>query len=138
VSQENVDLVRRLFDAVAERDGATVLSIYHPEIEWDGSRHRWSEMLPGQAIWHGHDELRRFSRRYYEMWEDLQNEIEEVIDAGEHVIAVVNSRARGRASGVEVEWAHHGSVWTIRDGKVVRVVWFPDRAEALESLGLEG
>jgi ketosteroid isomerase-like protein len=29
-----------------------------------------------------------------------------------------------------------GGVWTIRDGKVCRVVWYPTRAEALEAVGL--
>jgi ketosteroid isomerase-like protein len=51
------------------------------------------------------------------------------------VIAVVTRRARGRASGVEVE-RPFALVWTLRGGKVARVVWFLSRAEALEALGL--
>jgi ketosteroid isomerase-like protein len=137
MSRENVEIVRRLFDAVARRDAATVLSLYDPNVEWDGTRHRWGEVMPGEAHWHGHDGLRKFFRAYYETWEDLQNKIEETIDAGDHVVAVVNSRARGRASGVEVEWAGHASVWTILDGKIVRVLWFPTREEALEAVGLQ-
>jgi ketosteroid isomerase-like protein len=70
------------------------------------------------------------------MWENLEDNIEELIDAGDDVISIVTTRARGRASGVEVEWKDNAGVWTIRDGKVIRVVWLPTRAEALEAAGL--
>jgi ketosteroid isomerase-like protein len=136
MSRENVELVRQLFDAVARRDSATVLSLYDPHIEWDGTRHRWAEVMPGEAHWHGHDGLRKFFRTYYETWEDFHDTIEEMIDAGEHVVVVVDSRGRGRASGAEVEWGRHAAVWTVRDGRIVRVVWFPTREEALEAAGL--
>jgi ketosteroid isomerase-like protein len=62
--------------------------------------------------------------------------LEELIDAGDKVISIVTGRARGRASGVEVENRHHGGVWTIRGGKIVQVVWFPTREEAVEAAGL--
>jgi hypothetical protein len=51
------------------------------------------------------------------------------------VIAVVNRHASGRASGVKVErpfWL----VWTLRDAKVTRLVWYLTRAEALDAAGL--
>jgi ketosteroid isomerase-like protein len=137
MSEENVEIVRRVFDAVARRDTETVLSLYHPDLEWNGSRHRWAEVLGhGMARFRGHEGLRRWARQYYEAWENLEDNIEELIDAGDQVISIVTTRARGRASGVEVEWKHNAGVWTIRDGKVVRVVWLPTREEALEAAGL--
>jgi ketosteroid isomerase-like protein len=57
--------------------------------------------------------------------------------AGEHVVSVSTIRARGRASGLHVESSERFGVWTIRDGRVIRVVWFPTRAEALEAAGLD-
>jgi ketosteroid isomerase-like protein len=48
----------------------------------------------------------------------------------------VTVRGRGRASGIEVEARSGAAVWTMREGKIVRVVWFPTRAEALEAAGL--
>ena len=136
MSQESVVIVRRLFDAVARRDTATVLSLYDPDIEWDGSRHRWGEVLSGDPHWQGHEALRSFFRQYYEAWKDFENKLVETIDVGDQVVTVVNSRARGRTSGVEVEWGDHAAVWTIRAGKIVRVVWFPTRDDALEAVGL--
>ena len=70
------------------------------------------------------------------MWESFEDNVQELIDAGEQVISVVTSRGRGRASGVEVEWAGNAGVWTIRDRKIIRVAWFASREEALEAIGL--
>ena len=74
-------------------------------------------------------------RDRYEAWESIEDECEELIDGGDHVVSVVNSRGRGRASGVEVELTH-AAVWTIGQGKVVRVAWFGTREQALEAAGL--
>jgi ketosteroid isomerase-like protein len=63
------------------------------------------------------------------------HDFEELIDAGDRVVSVGTTRGRGRASGADVVWKHAG-VWTIRDGKIVRVVWFNAREEALEAVGL--
>ena len=136
MSRENVEIVRRVYDAAARRDSAVVFSLYDPDVEWDGSRSRWAEVMPGEGRWRGHEGLRSFFRRYYEMWEAFEDDVQELIDAGDQVISVVNSRGRGRASGLDVEWAGNAGVWTLREGKVVRVVWFPSRDEALEAVGL--
>ena len=54
MSAENVELVRRLYEAVASRDSETVLSIYHPNVEWD---HRHNAeligLMGGQIVYHG-------------------------------------------------------------------------------------
>ena len=100
MSQENVEVVRRIYEASASRDAETVLALYDPEVEWDGSRHRWAEVMDSEAKWTGHAALRRFFRTYYEMWEGFEFEIDELLDAGEKVVSVVTSRARGRSSGV--------------------------------------
>ena len=135
MSQENVEVVRRVYDAAARRDTEAVFSLYDPDVEWDGSRSRWAEVMPRPQV-RGHEELRGVFREYFEMWETLEDDLQELIDAGDYVISVVTSRGRGRISGVEVEWAGNAGVWTIRDGKVVRVVWFSSRKEALEAVGL--
>ena len=136
MSRENVEIVRRVYDAVARRDTEGVLALYHPDVEWDGSRVRWAEVLPETAQFRGHEELQKFFRMYYEMWESFEDDVQELIDSGDNVVSVVTSRGRGRASGVDVEWEGNSGVWTIRDGKVIRVVWFPSREEAFEAVGL--
>jgi ketosteroid isomerase-like protein len=50
-------------------------------------------------------------------------------------VSVVNIQACGRGSGVEVEH-RQPAVWTIREGKIIRVVFYAMREEALEAAGL--
>jgi ketosteroid isomerase-like protein len=134
MSQENVEIVRRVYDAVERGDATTVLGLYDPGIEWEFSRSPF-RLLFQHDVYRGHDGLRSFIReRYEEAWESIDDELEELIDAGEHVISVITTRGRGRASGVEVEKTHAG-VWTFRGRKIVRVAWM-SREEALESAGL--
>jgi ketosteroid isomerase-like protein len=137
MSQENVEIVRRVYDAAARGDAATVLALYDPDIELDASQLGVAGIAGGdETVYRGHDGLRRFFRGWHEAWTNIEYDFEELIDAGdEHVIAVVTRHARGRASGVEVE-RPFALVWTLRGDKVARVVWFLSRAEALEAVGL--
>ena len=64
----------------------------------------------------------------------MQWEIDEYIDAGDHVVAPGTNRLRGR-DGVEVQ-ARVTWLFTLRDGTVRRVALYQERAEALEAAGL--
>jgi uncharacterized protein len=122
MSRENVEIVRRLYDAVARRDTATVLALYDPDVEWDFTRHSFGDFLGG-TVYRGHDGLRSFFGEMHDAWEGVEWDLKQVFDAGEHVVLVVNQRVRGRTSGAQTEGSAVG-VWTVRNGKVVRVVWF--------------
>ena len=133
MSQENVEVVRRVYEATAHRDTEAVLSLYDPDVEWVMAHHPRGEMFGGGSI-RGHEGLRAWFRAWYEAFEDFEHKCEELIDAGEHVVSVGTDRGRGRESGVRVE-QQLAAVWTVRHGKVVRVVWWPSREEALEAVG---
>ncbi|MGH2978916.1 MAG: nuclear transport factor 2 family protein [Solirubrobacterales bacterium] len=60
----------------------------------------------------------------------------ELFDAGDQVVASVRFRARGAASGVEVE-QNEAHTWTFREGKIVRLEWGRDLNAALEAVGLQ-
>jgi ketosteroid isomerase-like protein len=133
MSRENVEVVRSVYEAAARRDSSTVLELYDEDIELDNSR---LDVVGVSGTYRGHDGLRRFFREWHEAWSGIEYDFDELIDAGgERVISVVTRRGRGRASGAEAELPL-ALVWTIRDGKVVRVVWFRSREEALEAGGL--
>jgi ketosteroid isomerase-like protein len=134
MSEENVEIVRRVYDAAARRDTETVLDLYDSEVEWDVSRSPMARLV-GEGRYQGHDGLRRFFHAYHEAWENIAYEHKELIDAGNRVISVDHERGRGRASGAEVEFTQY-AVWTIRQGQIVQAVWFPTREEALEAAGL--
>ena len=131
MSRENVEIVRRAFEASARRDADAVLALYDPDVEWDASRTQ-----AGFAdVYRGHDGLRRFFREWREAWDSDEYEYDELIEAGDAVISIATQRGRGQASGLQIARPLVG-IWTIRDGKIVRVVWFRTREEALEAAGL--
>ena len=134
MSEENVEIVRRIYGAAAQRDSDAVLAAYDPDVEWDVSRSRMARLV-GEGSYRGHDGLRRFFRAYHDAWADMNYRFDELIDAGDKVVSVDIEQARGQLSGADVEMTQYG-VWTIRNGKVVRAAWFSDREEALEAAGL--
>ena len=131
MSEENVEIVRRVYEAAAGRDTASILALYDPEVELDATRMGVGDL----GVYHGHEGLRSLFGEFHEVWGKIEYDYEELIDAGQHVVAVVTRHARGRASGVDVE-APLALLWTVREGKVVRVVWFLTREQALEAAGL--
>ena len=134
MSRENVEVVRKVYEAVAAGNRQEVLKLYDPEVEIDGSRLPETSLM-GETVLRGHDGLRYFTRNWSEAWESFEDHCDELIAVGEYVVALVTRRGRGRASGIESN-AERAGIWTVRDGKVARVVWFPTHAEALEAVGL--
>ena len=135
MSQENVELIRRMYDAWLSDDYDTVFATYHPEIRlnpdpeatWVGVRDRYV----------GHDGIRDYMRAVYEAFEDYRPEIEKIIDAGEErVLTLAVEHGRGRGSGAEVEARETAHLWTLRDGRAVQLDLFLDRRRALEAGGL--
>ncbi len=133
MSQEDVEIMRRLYEAIERRDSEAVLALYDPDVEWDMSGYPYGEMLDAHS--RGHAGLQAFWRELYEAWGSYEHEVHELIDAGDHVVSIVTDRAQGRASGAEVEIQAYG-VWTISEGKITHVAWYRSRAEALEAVGL--
>lgn len=135
MSQENVELVRSILEMFANRDHEAVFAFYDPDIEWNaGPGH--AEDLRG--VYRGHDGVRTYWRRWLEAWKDLDFELEDVLDAGDEVVALIrNQRQWGRHSGIVTEIAPYGLVFTIRDGKVVRWRSYADQESALEAAGIQ-
>jgi ketosteroid isomerase-like protein len=134
MSQENVQIVREAFDREARRDTST-LDAYDPQVEMDFSASPFADFITSGPL-HGLGEVRSTFHDWYEAFEDVEADLDELIDAGEQVIVVFTYRGRGRASGAEVEFKHMAGLWTFREGKVVRVAWLRTRELALEAAGL--
>ena len=119
-------VVRRMLEAYVAGDLEKALADADPEIVWNPV-----EETPRQ----GHDAVRENLRRWETDWEDLRTVPEEFLDAGERVVVTVHFAGRGRGSGIAVD-ARLYAVWTVHDGKAVRMDEFTERAEALEAAGL--
>jgi ketosteroid isomerase-like protein len=72
-----MELVRRLYDAVASRDTERVLALYDTDVEWDFTRHPLAHLI-GAEIHRGHEGLRRFFRDLSSVWESIVWELEKV------------------------------------------------------------
>jgi ketosteroid isomerase-like protein len=83
----------------------------------------------------GHDAVRASTARWKSEWDDDELIPEEFADGGDRVVATVRFRARGRGSGIEVD-ARLYDVFTLHDGKIVRMDQFSERSEALAAVGL--
>jgi ketosteroid isomerase-like protein len=133
MSQENVEIVRRCNRFWGERDFAQVSELFDPEVVID-----FSENVFNPDIYRGYEGLIRLDRTVHEMWDSFKVETEEVIDAGETVIATARLSGIGGRSGVEAE-IRGFQVWTLRDGRVLHMKGdYRNRNEALEAAGLSG
>jgi uncharacterized protein len=130
MSEENVEIVRRVYEAWARNELPGPARLFDAQIEY---------VNPPAAVEsgtrHGLVAFTRAVHDAFEGWEAWQIEPERFIPAGEQVAVVVRYRAHWRTSGVDVA-AHESALWTVRDGKVVRYEWFHGPNDALEAVGL--
>ena len=128
MSAENVEIVRRAFayEMYGLGDRAEAEAIFDLYVVMNPTEEGPS---------YGLDAIRDNFEHWKVAWEELDVTIEELIDAGDRVFLTAHHRGRGRGSGVEVDTRLY-SVYTLRDGKVLRIDEYADRAEALEAVGL--
>jgi len=134
MSRENVDVVRGIYDAAARRDDISAFEAYDEDIHFDVSNGRRALLLT-KPVYRGHEGVRQFWREALSVFGSINFEVEELIDAGDQVLAVIREREVGRASGAPVETTHV-AVYTLADGKVIQMQLFDDRLKALEAAGI--
>ena len=124
----NVEIVRRAFafGVQGRGDPAAALADFDPDVVL-------TSVEAGPS--YGRDAVQGNFERWTSAWAESEATAEEFIDAGNRVLVSAYFRGRGRESGVEVD-ARFYDVYTLRDGKIVRVDEFSDRAEAFEAAGL--
>lgn len=127
MSQENVEIVRAIYGSWVKGDFSSA-DWTSPDIEFVSIFDRTASR--------GLEARARRWREVLDAYEDLAVLPEEVIDAGEQVVVLVRFRGRGKGSGAPVTDFDGANLFTLRDGKVVRLVLYGDRAEALEAAGL--
>ena len=130
MSQENVEIVRRIYASWAPGSSPAESNLLHPDIEWVNPS---DALEPGTRT--GIEAFVSITEGLDDTIRNLRMDVERLIDAGGRVVVIATMRGHGSASGVAIE-RRHGSVWTIRDGKAVRFQWFYEPDRALEAVGL--
>jgi ketosteroid isomerase-like protein len=129
MSQENLEMVRALYEAMNRGDWDALFANAAPEIEWETDpRH------PKAGIYRGRAAFRDFVEDLDDPFEQTVIEPEQFFEQGDQVVAFVKIRRR-LSGGGEIE-IRIGELWTFRDGKLVRGQGFGEREKALEAVGL--
>jgi ketosteroid isomerase-like protein len=130
VSQQNVELAERCFDAYNRRDIEALRVFNDPDVELDWTASRGVEA----GVYRGIDAALRFYQGYFDAFQEIIFEPERFIDAGESVVIPNLARSRGR-EGIEV-LARSALVLTFRDHAVTRICLYQETQQALEAVGL--
>src|SRR5690349_2884662 len=131
MSQENVKIALSHHAAWNRGDVAGFLETLDPDVEWVPIM----AALEGR-VYTGHEGVRRWMSELENDWEVFEVHPEEHRDLGDRVIVFGCWRARGRASGVELDNQAATWLFEFERGKIVRMQTFTDRAEALQAVGL--
>lgn len=131
MSGENIDIVRRGYDAWNRGDLPGVLELVDPSFEW----HEASE-VPGGVHVYTRGQFESYLMSLGRHWETFRFEPQELREAGDLVLAEVLELGRGRASGVEVaqSFVH---VWTMRNRRACRMQAYLDKRDAMREAGLD-
>jgi ketosteroid isomerase-like protein len=93
--------------------------------------------LPDNETWRSKGEVQEGLQGFMESWSDLQADVQDLIDAGDRVVALVRFRGRSSVTGLALQgMAVDAAVWTVRRGKLVKVEMYGGVDEALEAVGL--
>jgi ketosteroid isomerase-like protein len=130
MSQENIEIVRTVFDATNRGDWDTVLAAYSPDTEWDDR-----DLRPEGAVYEGIDAMRAEMRAWFGTWSNYHQEIEQLLDAGDDVVVVLSESGVGKGSGATMG-QRIGVVVTVRGGLIARTRLYRDPTQALEAVGL--
>jgi ketosteroid isomerase-like protein len=134
MSHENVEIVRRSFDAINRGDIDRALDEATDDFEMD-----WSNSIgPAKGIYRGREQAREAWASLIEAFDSVRWEPKEFIEVDEsRLIVVSHSLMRGRGSGVEVD-AEGVQLWTISHGRAQSFKLYQSKAEALEVVGISG
>jgi ketosteroid isomerase-like protein len=132
MSQENVEIARRLFEAFNRTFAEGTPDLYElldPEVEWVPM----SALLEGTR-YHGHDGVRRWMEEMKRDWTTFELRPERFLDLGDdRVLTLGMWRAQGRGGGVLLDIQQASWLAKYSEGKLVLLRTFTDRKDALEA-----
>jgi ketosteroid isomerase-like protein len=136
MSEENVAVVRRLND-LADREGVGPAIAAMMEQGYFDENVEWVEdpAGPDSGTYRGLSAVRALVADRLSFFE-IDQEVERLVEVGDDVLAFLLWRVRGQSSGATAEM-RLATVSTFRAGKIARIRFYLDRAEALDAVGLQ-
>jgi ketosteroid isomerase-like protein len=129
VPETNVETFRRMLEAFNRGGVGEILEFFDDDVEV------YDPDLPDDGAYRGKEALRRLLEQMLDGTEHTQVWDYELVPAGDRVVALTHTYARGEGGGPEVEM-RDAHTMTFRDGKIVYWRLYLDRKEALADVGL--
>ncbi len=129
MAEENVEIYRKLLETFNREGVDGILQYFSEDVEV------YDPDLPGGGLFRGHQGVRDFISQLTEGFDLLEIRGYELVPAGDRVVGLLHTYARGRQGGVEVE-IRDAHVHTFRDGKIIHWRLYLDRKEALADAGV--
>jgi ketosteroid isomerase-like protein len=132
MSQENVEIVKRLTDAFHRRDIDAFAQLTTVDVEWEPV---FAAQVEG-AVYRGRAGIEAFLRELSETWGEFRPVPDDYRDLGDRVLGLGRLHAQGRNSGAAIDapWA---GIFDFRETKIFSIRTYLDHPEALKAVGLE-
>ena len=131
MSEARIEAVREIYEEWRKGDFRGGVDLYDPlALLVQGAG------FPEAGAYLGLERIGEYMQTFLEAWERVTIEAEDLVSAGDSVVAAVVQRGVGRGSGAPAEFRYF-QVWTFRGDKVVRLDVLRDRVAAVEAAGLE-
>ena len=129
MSEDITEIFWRSCEAFDRGDYEQALEAFDPEIEYDLTH------FPEGRVYHGHDGVREAFQTWMGAFDEYRQDRELVAASDDSLVVAVNEYGRGKASGAEVLRTTYG-LWTMREGRAIRITFFETRDAALDAAGL--
>jgi ketosteroid isomerase-like protein len=126
MSEENVEVVRRIYEAWAA--GTSAREFIAEDVEY---------VNPSYAVEPGVRQGRASFARIRDAYDDVEVRPHRFVEAGDDVVVLATITGTSRDAGVPIR-REQGYIWTVRDGVAVRFRWFNSADEALDVAGVRG
>lgn len=121
-AEENVELITSAWRELVET-GNVPLDVVHPDVEWGTQL----------ETYHGHEGVREWQRSIVSILGGIDIEMTGVEAVGDDkVVSEVEIKGQAQMTGIEGA-VRAATVWTIRDGLLIRVESFSTREEAMRA-----
>ena len=130
MSQENVEVVRAVLERWGNGDFRPTPELFAPEMVLV-----LRAGFPDAGTYSGREEVAKYMRGFLDPWDHLTIEAEQVVEAGDAVVAAVRQRGVGVKSGIGTDFRYF-QAWSVQAGRVIRLETCRDRTEAFEAVGL--
>jgi ketosteroid isomerase-like protein len=130
-SKETTELLRQFYECFNQRDLDALLELCAPEVEV----YKDPDVVEMVAAFtpRGQERVAQYLRGWLDSWDAYQARPEQILEGGEEVAVLIHLRARGKGSQFEIE-EDMADVFTVRDGKIVRLRLYIQRKDALQAI----